>query len=208
MGKMSKNTKLLVGFLILVVLGLVGYLAYDFGTKSANSTQNPSSTQNTPSPNAYQTPSSAPSSIPTVNKQTVSAGGVLSFPNYSLLIPEGWKSEREQGQDMDKLTLTKLGYKMTISEGAFGGSGCVYPGDPPQEMAQTFTSFVEITNPNEFVFRRSSTGTGGWAVCQKGSGGSFGGPTSFGHISITEPSSPNASIVAEIDSILASLKKL
>ena len=108
---------------------------------------------------------------------------------------------------MDKLTLTKLGYKMTISEGAFGGSGCLYPGDPPQEMAQTFTSYVEITDPNGFIFRRSSTGAGGWTVCQKGSGGSFGAPTSFGHINIAEPSVSDSTVVGEIDQILASLKK-
>ena len=205
---MSRNTKLLIGFLILVVFGLVGYLAYDLGIKSANPTQKSGNAQNTPSVNNYQTPNLTPSSIPTVNKQTISAGGVLSFPNYSLVIPEGWKSTREQGQDMDKLTLTKQGYKMTISEGAFGGSGCLYPGSPPQEMAQTFSSFVEIINPNGFVFRRSSTGTGGWTVCQKGSDGSFGAPTSFGHTTIIEPATPDANVVTEIDEILASLKKL
>ena len=142
-----------------------------------------------------------------IEKQTITAGGVLSFPTYTLTLPAGWTSQREQGQDMDKLTLTKMGYKITISEGAFGGSGCLYPGDPPQEMAQNFTSYVEISNPNGYVFRRSSTGSSGWTVCQKGSEGSFGGPTIFGHISITAPSTPDTTIVAEIDSILASLNK-
>jgi len=205
---MNKNTKILIGFLILIVIGLVGVLAYVLGGKSAT-IQNSSTVQYTPAPTDYQTPDALPSAspIPKTN-ETVLAGGVLSFPKYSLVIPEGWQSQREQGENSDKLTLTKTGFTITISEGAFGGSGCTYPGDAPQEMAQAFTSFVEITNPNGFVFRRSSTGTGsGWTVCQKGSEGSFGGPTNFGHISITAPSSPDTAIVTEIDSILASIRK-
>jgi len=208
---MSKNVKLLLGFLVLAVIVLVGFLAYVLGSKSLNSTQSPT-VQNTPAPTASQTNNSIPTVIPNLTPtpaqiKTVEAGGVLSFPKYTVLLPEGWTSEREQGQDMDKLTLTKQGYKITISEGAFGGSGCLYPGDSPQEMAQNFTSYVEISNPNGFVFRRSSTGTSGWTVCQKGSGESFGTPTIFGHMSITAPSAPDTAVVTEIDGILTSLSK-
>lgn len=141
--------------------------------------------------------------------KTVEAGGVLSFPKYTVSLPEGWASEREQGQDMDKLTLSKLGYKITISEAAFGGGGCLYEGDPPSEMAQTFTSFVEINNPNGFVFRRGMSSPNTYTICQKGTEGSFGAPTVFGHISFTTPGTPDKNVVIfpEADSILASLKK-
>lgn len=209
---MSRNVKVIVGFLVLVVIALVGLLAYDLGTKSSNPAQNPISVQNSPTPTAYSNPNSSPSSSPVVaNKQIVTAGGVLIFPTYTLQLPEGWTYEREQGQDSDKLTLTKLGYKITIYEAAFGGGGCTYPGDAPQEMAQTFTSFVEITDSNGFVFRRGMSGPNTWTVCQKNTtDGSFGAPTIFGHISFVTPGTPdkNAIVFPEADSIFASLKKI
>lgn len=206
---MSRNVKLVVGFLILVVIALVGFLAYDLGSKSSNSTQNPITVQNTPTPTVYQTPNSLPSSSPTVaNKQTISAGGILVFPAYSLVAPSDWTATKEKNENMDNLTLLKGNYKIVISQAASGGGGCTYPGEPPQEMTQTFTSFVEITNPNGFLFRRGPAqgSPGAWTVCEKRSG-SFGFPTSFGNITITAPTTPDASIMAEVDGILASLNK-
>lgn len=170
----------------------------------------------TPAPTGFEAAKTNAQTTPIITKaldktKTVVAGGVLSFPAYTLNIPLDWTSQREQGQDSDKLTLTKSGYKIIISEGAFGGSGCLYPGDAPQEMAQTFSSFVQINNPNGFVFRRGgeelSNGQRVWTVCQKGSEGSFGAPTIFGHINITGPANTNDAILAEIDSIFASIKK-
>ena len=207
---MSKNIKLLVGFLILVVIALVGFLAYDLGTKSANPAQNTNTAQNTPAPVASQSPTSEPTFSPAPNTQTVTAGGILVFAKYSLNIPSGWTSNKEVTQYSDMVTLTKEGYKITIYQAAGGGGGCVYPGQPPQEMAQTFTSFAEITDPNGFVFRRGpSEGTpNSWTVCQRNAtDGSFGFPTNFGNITFTTPASPSNLTMAEIDGILASLKK-
>lgn len=197
---------LLPGISIILLVLVVGGAAYYFGKQS---TLAPSAT---PTPTVSKAANTNLKTTPTltetpVKTKTVAAGGVLSFPTYTLITPSDWNSQREQGEDSDKLTLTKGGYKIVISEGAFGGSGCLYPGDPPQEMGQTFTSYVEILNPNGFIFRRSSTGISGWTVCQKGNEGSFGTPTIFGHISITAPSTPDTTIITEIDSILASIKK-
>lgn len=169
----------------------------------------------TPTPTVYQNQNTESTNNPTPTKsgqKEVTAGGILSFPAYTLLLPEAWTSEREQGQDSDKLTLTKLNYKITISEAAFGGGGCLYPGDAPSEMAQAYTTYTEINNSNGYIFRRSggdvSSGQRFWTVCQKQSEGSFGTPTAFGHISVSGPITTDASVVAEIDSILSSIKKI
>ena len=206
---MSKNVKLVVGFLILVVIALVSFLAYDLGSKSSNSAQKPITDQNTPAPTVYQTPNSLPSSSPIVtSKQTISGGGILIFSAYSLSAPSDWTATKEKNENMDNLTLLKGSYKIVISQAAGGGGGCTYPGEPSQEMAQTFTSFVEITNPNGYLFRRGPAqgSPGTWTVCEKRSG-TFGFPTSFGNITITIPTSPDASIMTEVDGILASLNK-
>lgn len=197
---------------VILLIVLVGVSAYFLGKEKATPSQ--TSTTATPTPSnsgvtSAETPTAGPTEAP---KKTVKAGGVLSFPNYQVSLPEGWTSERKQGQDMDTLTLTKSGYKIIITEAAFGGGGCLYPGDPPSEMAQTYTAYTEINNPNGYVFRRSggdvSNGQRSWTVCQKNSEGSFGTPTIFGHTSVSGPVATDASIVAEIDSILASIKKI
>lgn len=198
----------LPGILILIFVIIIGAGAFYLGKQTVK----PSDITPTPSVSETKNVDSSESltATPTKSQQKeVTAGGVLSFPIYTLQLPEGWSSQREQGQDSDKLTLTKGGYKITISEGAFGGSGCLYPGDSPSEMAQTYSKFVQISNPRGFVFRRgkSSDMDTGWTVCQKSSEGSFGAPTIFGHINITTPVNPSDEIMAEIDSIFASIKK-
>lgn len=192
--------------LIIIVAGSAFYL----GQKNAS----PSKETTTPTPTVFQTINEENTSpTPTLKApqtKTITAGGVLSFPTYTLELPEGWAYTREQGQDSDKLTLTKLNYKITISEAAFGGGGCLYPGDPPSEMAQSFTIFTEIINPNGYIFRRGMSGPNTWTVCQKNTtDGSFGAPTMFGHISFVTPGTPdkNGIVFPEADSIFASLNK-
>lgn len=198
---------------ILLLLAVVSGAAFYFGQKSTvglqiNPTPTIGATQNTnPASQIQQTAQTTP----VVQTKSVEAGGVLSFSKYTLDTPSDWAAQRTQGQDNDKLTLTKNGYSLEIYEAAFGGGGCLYPGDAPSEFAQTFSSFVEIQNANGFVFRRSPVAASGktaWTVCQKNtSDGSFGAPTQFGGISISGPVTANESLLAEIDSILTSLKK-
>lgn len=200
----------LSGIIVILLVIIVGITAFYFGTRSS------SSNQPTPTPTLSQEENSnaAPTTKEASEEKTtksVSAGGVLSFPKYSLDIPLDWNSQREQGENSDLLTLTKGNYKIIISEGAFGGSGCLFPGDAPSEMAQTFSKFVEIINPNGFIFRRGSTSDSdtGWTLCEKSTNASsFGAPTQFGHISITTPVNPSAAVMSEIDSIFASIKKI
>lgn len=201
---------LLPGILVMFLVIIVGAGAFILGkqtfNKSSDLTPTPTMTQNIPNQDNNLEVSPTESEL-----KTVQAGGVLSFPKYTLNLPKGWSSEREQGENMDKLTLTKESYVVIINEGAFGGMGCLYPGDPPSEFAQTYTSFVEITTPEGLIFRRSggelANNKRAWTLCQKGAEGSFGAPTEFGHISISGPAATNAGIIAEIDSIIASFKK-
>src|SRR3990172_4200981 len=197
----------LPGILILILVIIIGAGAFYLGKQTVKPQDI------TPTPTVFEKANTNAQATPTITKtpvqtKTVAAGGVLSFPAYTLNIPLDWTSQREQGQDSDKLTLTKGGYKITISEGAFGGGGCLYPGNPPSEFAQTYTTFVEIQNPNGYVFRRSTSSTGGWTLCQKNAqDGSFGTPTMFGHINITTPQVTDATVMAEVDSIFTFIKR-
>lgn len=201
--------KYLLGIISILILVLViAGGAYYFGAKSnVNKTEMMTSVSPTPFVSAE-----TPSPTSTTSKP-VEAGGVLVFNKYSLNLPEGWTSQREQGENMDKLTLSKLGYNLVLYQFAGGGGGCLYPGDEDTPMAQTFSSFVEVTNTNGFIFRRgqNDSGPNSYTYCQKNNtDGSFGSPTSFGGISLTTPGTPdkNAIVFPEADSIVASLKKL
>ncbi len=201
--------KYLLGIISILILVLViAGGAYYFGAKSnVNKTEMMTSVSPTPFVSAE-----TPSPTSTTSK-SVEAGGVLVFNKYSLSLPEGWTSQREQGENMDKLTLSKLGYNLVLYQFAGGGGGCLYPGDEDTPMAQTFSSFVEVTNTNGFIFRRgqNDSGPNSYTYCQKNNtDGSFGSPTSFGGISLTTPGTPdkNAIVFPEADSIVASLKKL
>ncbi len=194
---------------VIILAIIVGIGAFYLGQKTLNNSQAATILTITEKVNNQVTPKLTPT--PNQNR-VIQAGGAIIFSKYSLKLPEGWTSEREQGKDIDKLTLTKLGYKLVIYEAAFGGSGCLYPDDAPSEMAQKFVSFVEILNPNGFVFRRGQSDSlpNTYTICQKNTAdSSFGSPTNFGAISLTTPGTPdkNAVVFPETDAIIASLNK-
>ncbi len=195
----------LIGIIMTLIVIAVGAGAFYLGQKTLKNPQTQTPLQQTTNKiTSVLTPT------PTQTQaKTYEAGGILIFKAYSLSAPQDWVITKEKNSYMDNMTLTKLGYKLIISQTAGGGGGCKYPGDTPAEMAQSFTSFTEITNPNGFVFRRGANGTpGGFTVCQKNTtDGSFGFPTNFGNITITSPVPSSDTIMAEIDAILASLKK-
>lgn len=158
------------------------------------------------------TPINSPAVSPTPTALTpteIKAGGILSMSAYSINIPSDWSYSKDgsiAGQS-DKLTITKGAYSITISQGAFGGGGCLYPGDADSEMSQRFTSFTAITDQSGDNLRLSTLSSGGYVVCQ-GNGTSWGDITSFGHISVTAPAGPDMTLVSQINSILSSLKKI
>lgn len=146
-------------------------------------------------------------------KTIINAGGVLVFKAYSLEIPKGWESLKEGGPsgeiEMDKLSLTKDGYKLSFYQAATGGAQCLYTGDAEVEgPSSKFTKFVEFTTQTGELLRKSSTDLKGFTICEKQGVSGFGAPTSFGHISIALPAVTTPAMIAEIDEILSSLKNI
>lgn len=175
-------------------------------------------------PPAYTT--NAPSTSPAANTnaqvtptataaqtKTVTAGGGTgsSFTAYSIKVPEGWTDSLEKTDITNKLILSKGAYSLSIYQAPIGGGGCLYTGDADAMMAQRFTQYVQVP-AGANTFRRSWNTVGNqpgkisYTYCQYGTD-SYGSPTSFGAVSATSPDPSDKDTMAEIDSMVASLKK-
>jgi len=155
-------------------------------------------------------PVSTPASIPTLTPQAtkkVLGGGILSFPRYELTVPFDWTEQREGGTDMEKLTIKKGEYQISISQGGFGGAVCLFPGDADIEgPSARYEAYTDLTGKTGNVFRRVGQG-GGSSLCEKTQYG-WGTPSSFGHVSIKNPIPLDVSMNNEINTILSSLGKI
>lgn len=192
---------------IILLLIIIAGGAFYFGQQSSNQGKEMATT---PTPTAFVTMQEPTPEVMQEDVKTVKGGGALSFSSYLIITPVDWTSQREQGEGMDKLTISKEGYKITIYQAAFGGGGCIYTGEP-EAFFTKYENYVEVQNPNGYVFRRGqnqSTGTTSWTVCQKGEDGTYGTISSFGGITIQNPLTVKEEIMSEIDKILASLKKV
>lgn len=133
------------------------------------------------------------------------------FPGYTITIASGWTPNHEQqltGSASDTLTVTKNGYAIKIYQAAFGGGICLYPGDPDQMGPNArYTSFVAFSGASGEQYRRGTTNTipPMTSVCMNTSG-TYGSITTFGHIDYTIPASPVATTLAQMDSMIATLK--
>jgi|GEM_PF-4090460 len=149
------------------------------------------------------------SATPTPQSGTlIKAGGILVFKAYSLELPVGWTSSTDgsiAGQ-IDKLTLAYGTYKIVFTQAAMGGGGCVYPGQPSQDMSVTFNAFDAVTTSTGEKLRVGVLPSGNRAVCEM-QNGSWGDLTEFGHIDITNPPTPDQAVLTQINSILSSLVK-
>lgn len=198
---------------LVVGLGVTAYFKGWLPTVSFGKPQAVSTVGSEEVANPTLVPQVSPQASSSGNMTMVEAGGVLVFNKYSLELPQGWTHTKEGAPsgdiELDKLTLSSGAYTITIYQAATGGALCLYPGDPDSEgPSSRFTSFTEITtSTGEKLRRGTSQGAAGFTVCEE-QAGNWGQPTSFGHISITTPSSPAVSKMLEIDSILTSLKKI
>jgi hypothetical protein len=209
MGRM----KFLVGILTVIVIFLAAGVAYFYGKSTVNNQvvntlPTPTSTT-TVQPTTAIVVTPGPTATVTPAAKKVNGGGILSFPKYELTIPADWVNTREvPGPDAEKIVLKKGKYEVSILEGGFGGAACLYPGDPDLEgPSGRYEQFVEITTKSNDLLRRSWSGTGGFAICQKTQYG-WGAPSLYGHIGITVPDTYTKEMITEIDGILASIKKI
>jgi hypothetical protein len=205
--------KIVIIILLVGILAGGGYYAGTHTTKTAQPpvppTVTPQLTQAKVSPTASQPVSPT---LPAKKKINAGQPGATSFSKYTVDVPSGWTDTRDTTAVSDKLTLAKNGYALTILQAAVDGGGCVYKGEPPVAMAQTFSNFVGITGSSA-QFRRgwnadAAAKTLSYTVCQQNTTDkSFGTLTTFGRIDATAPNPSDDATLAELDSIVASLVK-
>ena len=197
----------------LIAAGALIFGGYYFGTKGMKQSDaiiSPTPVQAAMNQEAPPTDSPIPTDLPSKNIVKAGPANGTSFKSYTVEIPVGWKDSHETTEVSDKLVLTKADSSVTIYQAAIGGGGCIYKGDPPMQMAQQFTNYVDIMGKSA-SFRRSwnddPSPKTAYSVCQKNTTENFyGSPTEFGAISISAHASDNATL-SEIDSIIASLSK-
>lgn len=189
----------LVIFVTTVVVLAGAYLFFKGPPVIPSYNKNPVSTE---SANVTTVPTTEPASF-----TVVKAGGILAFKTYSVNVPNDWQysTDGSVAGQIDKLTLTHGTYKIVFTQAAMGGGGCVYPGDASQDMSVQFNGFTEVTTSTGEKLRDGVLPVGNRAVCQIKNGG-WSDLTDFGHIDITNPTTPDASVLSLIDSILSSLK--
>lgn len=188
---------------ILLTLGVVAFVLRDkFSFQVLQVSPSPSSSSVSPSPSIVATP------IP-VSTKTVSGGGLLSFPKFTLTVPTSWTDTKETpNPEIVKLVLSNGGYSISILEGGFGGAICLFPGDADVEgPSARYTTFADITTKSGDLLRRvTPTGGSGFGVCDKTQYG-WGEPTIYGAISISAPTSPDPAMLSVVDGILSSITK-
>lgn len=206
--------------LVVALLGGIAYGAYSLGRTTAPNAPGAASTAITPTIEPTTDPGLMPEKAPTGPKSTTVSAGVgpesgLSFSKYLLIVPAGWTPNHvttNEGTWVDTLTLTKGTTTLKIFQAATGGAMCLYTGDADFEgPSSRYDSYVDITTADGITLRRGTTNsnngvTKGYTMCQKGTE-SFGQPTGYGHMSLTTSLTPDPAILAEVDAMIASLKK-
>lgn len=207
--------KYLITILITALVVGAGAVAYFKGWVPTLSFNKPQAVSTSTSNEPTATPEVVtPSASPSAGFTRVKSGGILVFNAYTIDVPTDWTYSKEGAPSgdivSDKLIIKNGVYQISIYQAATGGAPCLYPGDSDVEgPSSRFTSFVEITTATGDKLRRgvAQGSTSGFTVCELQSGG-YGQPTAFGHIAIASPVSPTSAILNEIDSILASLRKI
>lgn len=206
--------------LVMALLGGIAYGAYSLGRTTAPTAPGAASTAITPTIEPTMDPGLTPEKLPAELKSTVITAGVgaesgLSFAKYQITVPSGWTPNHvttNEGTWVDTLTLTKGTSTLKIFQAATGGAMCLYTGDTDFEgPSSRYDSYVDIKTADGITLRRGTTNTNngvtkGYAMCQKGTE-SFGQPTGYGHMSLITSLTPDPALLAEVDAMIASLKK-
>jgi hypothetical protein len=201
--------KFLVPALIVIIIILVAALSFTLG-KGSTTKMSDSSPSVSPTVMVSPTQALTPAAE---NTKKVTGGGILSFPKWQLTASLDWQESRESsGSDSEKVTLSKDGYEISITQGGFGGAMCLYPGDADIEGPSTrYDNYKAITTQSGDALRRSWTGdeltAKGFGICQNTQYG-WEAPTLYGHIAFTTPAAKTKAMLEEMDTILSSLTKL
>ncbi len=200
--------------LVLLVLGLVGGAAYYFGNKNSQIKQSHTTVSPTLQPtkeNITVLPTTEETVMPTASNasRTAFSAGVPQFGLYVLSYPAGWtpSEQRDDNAGIDTVTFTKNGYILKIVQAGTGGGACIFGNEAPQPFSQHFNTYVEISGANNMHYRRGQTDDTHYTICEKTSDGSYKFPTSWGPITYVTQVPTVSSILAEMDSIVASISK-
>ncbi len=199
----------------MIVLAVLGYgLGSLIGKKAAVASPTPITARISPTPttdtsvNSAAPLASGPIAAQQTSMKTIHAGVKTDvFSPYSLTVNPGWTENHivDSSGKTDKLLLSKSGYVLTILQDNAGAGVCLYPGDSPQPMAQSFTTFSGIPGI-KLQYRRGTSDGSSYTVCQK-IGDHFAFPTEFGFITYSAPSPVDNTLLNDMDAMVASLSK-
>lgn len=214
--KSNKLPFIIIALLLILLVPLGGYFLVNEASKAKVV---PTPTQ-TPSAEATTAPTSSVSPTSTsiqLDKSFTSAKfSDLSFAGYKLSYPSSWSlSEQRDGSvPISTVTLSKNGYSLKIYQAATGGAMCIYEGSLPEGPASDYRTnkFTDLTTSFATLRQTESPSNGKmvFVYCQKSTNdGSFGQPTSVGHMSATTGvANPDPTIVAQIEAIVKSIETL
>lgn len=210
---MKITTTILVA-VIVVLVGVIGYMAGKGNLNVKNPSNNTNISPTAAEPRQTEEKSTTlPSEdeskeTPSSTTETVQAGGVTTFPKYTLSLPSSsWTSEKtEDTNNSQVLTLSTSTSKMTIAQGGSGGKICTYPDTEPFEgPSEDFKEYRSATTKDGVTLRYAPMSDGQYLTCEK-VGSSWQSPTSYGVILFTTPKG-NTNALDDVNAILGSLKK-
>lgn len=212
--KKSRKGLIITVVIIVLLLAAVAVAAAYFMSQN---TQTGVKSENTPTPSSQVQPS--PSSPPSLIDFTSKKVAGLSFPSYRISYPSGWAAKDETDDVMSTFTLTKGNYEIKITQAPREGTQCIFEGVMPTGDEGSFATdytkseYVEFSNKMG-VFRRVSSKTPQEATlytfCYKmvNSENTFGSPTVYGDIVYTAPSTPDETVLSEMDEIVKTLQAI
>lgn len=214
---MGKVAIIIVALAILVGIGIV--IGKFWSNKSSDTTNNTTSevtnevanatnetanttTENTTADNTTNetadntTNSTTNATTPTIpdNSTNLTITGKAPFVSYKTYFPNTWSWQKDHVGSAIKLTLTRGGFTVSISQAAGGNGTCVYPGDAASSdpMAASFEEPTATVSGTSSTFRIAmqtgggSAGTKHYSVCEKTSG-EYKLATQYGYITVETP---------------------
>jgi hypothetical protein len=142
------------------------------------------------------TTNSTATTTPTIpdNSTDLTIAGKAPFVSYKTYFPNTWSWQKDHVGSAIKLTLSRGGFTVVISQAAGGNGTCTYPGEAAGDALSTsFGEPVDIGGTSS-AFRLAMEVGGGsagdkhYTVCEKTAlGGDYKLATQYGYITVTTP---------------------